>query len=118
MTRHHDLLTRREAAILLGVKPTWLERGNGPPALPIPRRPKYYSREICEQWLAQQKGAAWDSTNAKAQPRGGVDSRSPATRSGGALARQTAERLRSKSADCAPTTNPRHLVAVPEDLQG
>lgn len=118
VARHPDLLTRAEAAALLDVSPDRLARGFGPPPLPGYKRPVRYSREQCEQWLAEQKERAWASTNARAPRSGGVASRSTGTKSEGQLARQIAARLRSKSADSEPTSKPRHLVAVPEDLPG
>jgi len=107
--RHPDLLTAKEVAALLGHKP---DRGWGPPPLPQYRRPRYYSREMCEQWLAEQKEAACRSTVTQGLVFGGVDSGSRAPKSGGPLARQIAAELRSKSEDYVPTTRARHLIAV------
>ena len=51
MTRDPDLLTRPEAAELLGVSPSRLAHGWGPRPLPAYRRPVYYSRRAALRWL-------------------------------------------------------------------
>jgi hypothetical protein len=113
--RHPDLLTRVEAAALLGVSVSTLAKGWGPPPLPQYKRPRYYSKDICERWMDAHKGATWDYTSAKARQFGGAAFKSPAAKSNDQLARQVEERLRSKSAACAHTTKARHLIAVPEE---
>ena len=57
-----DLMTREEAAAFLGVRPSRLARGGwGPPSLPNYRRPRYYSRRMCEAFLAEQQASALPS---------------------------------------------------------
>lgn len=113
--RHPDLLTRSEAAALLGKDPG---RGWGPRPLPAYKRPRYWSRQQCEEWLAEQRSAAWGSTETRAASTGTTASSSPGMRGGGLLARQIAAQLRSKSAGNAPTGNPRRLLAVPDEDEG
>src|SRR5262245_20021590 len=99
MSRHPDLLTRKEAAELLGVSPSRLARGWGPPPLPQYRRPRLYSRQLVERWLQEQREASWDSTSdapetasdgPDASTSGGRGSRSSGSKFGGRLARQVA----------------------------
>lgn len=124
VARHPDLLTRPQAAAFLGVSVSALAHGFGPAPLPSYRRPVYYSKAQCEQWLAEERERAWASTSGVTTTRtsgsaastpGGAASKSEGTKSASRRAQQIAERLRSKSAESAPSSKPRHLVAVPED---
>jgi hypothetical protein len=92
-------------------------RGWGPPPLRGYNRPRYWSREQCEQWVLEAR-QQWGSTETGAARTGGAGSRSPAPSTGNRLAQQTAELLRSKSADYAPTTRAAHLLVVPTDSEG
>lgn len=116
-----DRITRAEAARLLGCSVSRLSHGWGPAPLPGYTRPVYYSRRIVVEWYERRveqsrEATQWDSIGAKAPRRGGVVSRSRATRSGGRLARQIAEQLRRSSDDSEPSSSARHLVAVPDKI--
>ena len=51
--RHPDLITRAEAAALLGVSVSQLAHGWGPAPLPQYKRPVYYWRPAVLAWLAE-----------------------------------------------------------------
>lgn len=55
MERHPDLVTRAEAAELLGVSISQLAHGWGPRPLPQYRRPVMYSRRVVRRWLRAQE---------------------------------------------------------------
>ena len=114
-SRHPDLLTRYEARALLGHDPS---RGWGPPPLPAYRRPRYWSRQQCEQWLKEQREtASWGSTGTRVRDSGTSVSSSPGKSTGGLLARRTAALLRSKNVASGRSTKPRHLLAVPDEAE-
>jgi hypothetical protein len=93
--RHPDLLTRPEAAALLGVSAARLARGFGPRPLPAYNRPVYYSRAQCEQWLEAQRQEA--STGAPARPVAPPVA-VPAPSSSARIERQVAAELRLRQA--------------------
>lgn len=116
-----ELLSADQVAERLQVAKSRLSRGWGPPPLPQYRRPRRWSRRVVEDWLAAQEVQCQSESAASAPPQTGVsthgtpDSRPAAGRSGGQLAQQVADELRSKSRDSKPSLGPRHLVPVPED---
>jgi hypothetical protein len=109
-----DLLTRKEAAELLRVPPSRLSKGWGPPSLPGYKRPVYYSRELIERWLAEQRCAAWESTSAARH--GGTASKPVVVSIEDQQANEIAERLRRQHAQSKPPSKPPTLIAVPRDL--
>lgn len=115
MSRHPDLLTRPEAAKLLGVPASRLCRGWGPPPLPQYKRPVMYSRELCQRWLDEQKGEAWGSTEKEEAGTGGSHSRLTVRKSAGQRGKKVADRLRAKHGRSAPPSNPKHLAAVGDE---